>query len=26
VEAHHGTVSLSSQMGKGTTVEINLPQ
>lgn len=26
VEAHHGTVSLSSQVGKGTVVEIKLPQ
>lgn len=26
VEAHHGTVSLSSQVGKGTEVEIRLPQ
>lgn len=26
VEAHHGTVTLSSQPGRGTTVEIILPQ
>ncbi|WP_291530475.1 sensor histidine kinase [Bacteroides sp. UBA939] len=26
VEAHHGNVSLSGQTGKGTTVEINIPQ
>ena len=26
VEAHHGTISLNSQAGKGTTIEINIPQ
>lgn len=26
VEAHHGSVSLNSQAGRGTTIEINIPQ
>lgn len=26
VEAHHGTISLNSQPGKGTEIEINIPQ
>lgn len=26
VEAHQGVISLSSQLGRGTTVEINIPQ
>ena len=26
VEAHHGSISLNSQAGKGTMIEINIPQ
>ena len=26
VEAHHGSISLNSQAGKGTTIEIIIPQ